>query len=286
MRTATALFSGIIGLLLLIDAEPVPLEFLIRTGQSQASAAEPGRSRSADRAGSRLDAIEQKTVDRSNQQRKKAGLNTLPPDETLQKTAEYFAAYLAENDKFSHEADGRHPWERAEDNGYEYCYVAENLAYHKPAGSISTDKLAKYFVDGWMKSKSHRENLLHPDVDEMAVAVAHNPGTDKYFAVQMFGRPRSRILEFTVINQTSQVAHLAVDKQSFDLRPGARLTFQRCLTPELALLKEPAKENSTPAAGNVIGEVVRPERDATYLVSTSDKGQQQLAKEAAEESVP
>ncbi|MBN2382612.1 hypothetical protein JXQ70_07000 [bacterium] len=54
--------------------------------------------------------------------------------------AQYYAQYLRDNDVFSHNADGRSPWERLEDNPtigacYDSLSVAENLFYVVTSGS-------------------------------------------------------------------------------------------------------------------------------------------------------
>src|SRR5262245_18669964 len=68
-------------------------------------------------------------VAKTSQLREEQGLTPVEVNDQLVNTARYFANYLARTDKFSHAADGQTPAERASAHGYEYCLVAENIAY-------------------------------------------------------------------------------------------------------------------------------------------------------------
>ena len=63
-------------------------------------------------------------VRHTNEFRRENGLEELRPDDKLQRAASYFAAFMARTNKYSHEADGNRPWERAALFGYDYCVVA------------------------------------------------------------------------------------------------------------------------------------------------------------------
>ncbi len=52
--------------------------------------------------------------------------------------------------------------------------LGENIAaqYYTKAGGVDVDSYAKRFVETWMKSKTHRDNLAFPDYDRTGVGAA------------------------------------------------------------------------------------------------------------------
>ena len=96
------------------------------------------------------------------------------PDENLAKTARYFADYMARTDNYGHTADGRQPSARATEHGYDYCVVAENIAYQFSSTSFETGELVDGFVEGWKQSPGHRKNILDDTVIDTGVAVAYS----------------------------------------------------------------------------------------------------------------
>ena len=53
------------------------------------------------------------------------------------------------------------------------------------------DELAQRLFDGWVQSPPHRRNLLDGDMTDVGTAVAQSRRSGRYYAVQLFGRPRS-----------------------------------------------------------------------------------------------
>src|SRR5579871_3700630 len=145
-----------------------------------------------------LGATARTIVTLTNAFRKEEGKGPLKVNPQLSRAARYFADYLARTDKFSHTADGDEPWGRAARYGYEYCIVAENIAYRYSSAGFTTRELAEGLMRGWKKSPGHRKNLLHPDVTEIGVAVARSKHTGRYYAVQDFGRPKSQEITFRI----------------------------------------------------------------------------------------
>jgi uncharacterized protein YkwD len=87
---------------------------------------------------------------------------------------------MARTGKYGHAADGRRPPQRAAAAGYDYCLVAENIAYqYRSSGYESGAKLAAELVEG------------------------------RYFAVQMLGRPKSAAIRFSVQNRSRESVHCA-----------------------------------------------------------------------------
>jgi len=129
-------------------------------------------------------------VEGTNRFRHDNGLAPLAPERRLDHAAREFAAYMAQADRLDHAADGREPWGRARAQGYDYCLVAENIAYQYDSRGFATARLARELVSGWEHSPGHRKNMLERDAVDTAAAVARSARTGRYYAVQMFGRPR------------------------------------------------------------------------------------------------
>jgi len=136
----------------------------------------------------------------TNALRVDAGRTALVRSPELAAAAGSFAEFMARTDEYGHEADGSDPATRAARAGYDACIVAENIAYQSLSTGFSTGELAQSLLDGWMDSPGHRVNLLAPDITELGVAIARSERSGRYYGVQLFGRPRSQSVEFTVRN--------------------------------------------------------------------------------------
>jgi len=152
----------------------------------------------------------------------------------LRKAAQYFADYMARTSRFGHKADGQTPADRAKKFGYEYCIVAENLADAYNSEGFTTEELAREFVDGWKASPGHRRNMLDPDVTETAVVVAEGKTSGYLFAVQMFGRPKSMAMEFTIANESEITVEYKMGDRRLTLAPRHARTHQVCRHSDLA----------------------------------------------------
>jgi uncharacterized protein YkwD len=199
-------------------------------------------------AGPDLEKAERAIVRRTNEFRRENGLEKLTTDDKLRKAASYFAAFMARTNKFGHEADGNQPWERVALFGYDYCVVAENIAFQMKSTGFETKELAGQFFEGWKESPQHRKNMLQPHVTETGVAIGHAPGSDRYFAVQLFARPQSDAIQFQVTNRTEETIQYSVgaangdvaesheveaEQQTFELPPRATMSHTRCLPAHL-----------------------------------------------------
>jgi uncharacterized protein YkwD len=161
-------------------------------------------------SGPELSRAEQEIVRLTNEFRKQHGRAELKPEKRLERAAAYFAAYMARTDKYGHEADGNKPAERMALFEYDDCIAAENIAYQMKSTGFSTDELAQKFFDGWKNSPPHRENMLDPDLQELGVTIGHSPDSDRYYAVQDFGRPKSASIHFQVSNKTEDTLHYSL----------------------------------------------------------------------------
>ena len=167
-------------------------------------------------------------VQQTNEFRQQQRLSKVEVNKELTKTAQYFADYMARTDRYGHYADGKRPSQRAQNHGYNYCLVSENIAYQYNSAGFSTSELAAQFVEGWKNSPQHRENMLEPAVRDIGVAVARSENTGHWYAVQMFGRPKSAAIEFKVANRSDTTVQYTVRDRTFTLPPKYARTHMRC----------------------------------------------------------
>ncbi len=103
---------------------------------------------------------------------------------TLDAAAKLKAEHMARNEYFSHYApDGTSPWFWFDKAGYVYAHAGENLAIHFSDSSE--------VVDAWMKSPTHRANIVGTQYTEIGVGTAKGEyeGYDTVYVVQLFGTP-------------------------------------------------------------------------------------------------
>jgi uncharacterized protein YkwD len=117
-----------------------------------------------------------------NAERARHGISPLRTDATLTQIAEFYACRLVEGGFFAHDDpyDGSTVDSRAADFGYPFIKIGENLA----AGQAS----ARESLADWLKSPSHRANLLDPAFTQIGIAVKAGGELGPYW-VQEFGRP-------------------------------------------------------------------------------------------------
>ena len=175
-----------------------------------------------------LPVVETMVVKLTNELRQSEGRTAIAVDPRLQSAAREFARFMARTDKYGHTADGREPAERAKASGYDYCYVAENISYQYQSDGFRTGELATRLVEGWRRSAGHRENMLERSVTHTAVAIAHSESTGRYYAVQLFARPRSERIAFRVRNDSGERVRYTIGKDGFALGVHDTHTHQRC----------------------------------------------------------
>jgi hypothetical protein len=174
-------------------------------------------------------------------------------DAKLQETAQSFANYMADTDRYGHTADDRRPAERAAAKEYKYCIVLENIAYAFRSSGYDASGLADQFVSGWKKSPGHRKNMLDPDVTETGVAIARSEKTGYYYAVQLFGRPKSASIEFSIENRAAADIDYSIGEHSYSLPPRYTRTHTVCRPPQVAFQWPDSKEDParlSPADGD------------------------------------
>ena len=180
--------------------------------------------------------------------RTEQGAGRIARAEALERAARGHAEFMARTDKYGHESDGSSAGERARRAGFNHCLVSENIAYQHSTAPIPTNELAHRYVEGWKDSPGHRKNMLEPGVTDFGVAVARSPRTGRYYAVQVFARPRSRALQFRVTNSARRSTDYMIDGRRYNVGPGEARIHTVCAPEDVAF----------PAAENGKGRTIRP----------------------------
>ncbi len=125
-------------------------------------------------------------VDLANNDRDEEGLATLTISPVLVEAAQAKADDMAKKGYFAHNSpEGLTSWHWFAKAGYSFSYAGENLAVNF---SDSED-----VERAWMKSPTHRANIMNGKFTEIgiATAVGEYEGKETVFVVQMFGTPRA-----------------------------------------------------------------------------------------------
>lgn len=155
MRYATVLLAGVL---------------LAITTAVGASALDSGKAQAANTAKVRtctggkiaLKAAEKRMLDMHNQKRKSQKLRRLCVHPALQRAARDHSQDMIRRDYFAHGNVGK----RLKRHGYNWSRYGENIALD--SGSPSPDKT----FGMWMKSKTHRPNILDRKVREVGIGLA------------------------------------------------------------------------------------------------------------------
>lgn len=166
-------------------------------------------------------------VERTNEFRRGEHVPEVRADPRLDRAASEFARFMARTGKYSHEADGRGPPERAVAQGYDFCRVLENIAYHYDSRGYETRRLAWASVEGWKASPEHRKNMENPAVIHTGVGVAR-AANGYYYSVQMFGLPRSASVKFEIRNESPLTIRYRVGEQGHSVPPRSVRTHEVC----------------------------------------------------------
>ncbi len=123
-------------------------------------------------------------VDLANGDRVENNLQTLTMNPVLVAAAQAKADDMAAKSYFAHTSpEGRDSWYWFQEAGYEFSYAGENLAVDF-SDSVDVER-------AWMRSPSHRDNVLGAHFTEIGIATAQGmyQGRLTTFVVQMFGTP-------------------------------------------------------------------------------------------------
>jgi hypothetical protein len=123
-------------------------------------------------------------VDLTNQERTGQSLGTLQRNAKLDAAAKMKAQHMAEKEYFAHfSPNGVSPWYWFSQANYNFVHAGENLAIH----FTDSDEV----VDAWMKSPTHRANIVNGSYTEIGVGTAEGSfeGYKTVYVVQLFGTP-------------------------------------------------------------------------------------------------
>lgn len=208
-----------------------------------------------------LRSVSRQIIDRTNALRKEEHRRPVEPNPRLSEAAAYFANYMARTSRYGHQADGVEPASRANRYGYDHCIISENIAYQYNSAGFTPEKLALVLVEGWKESPGHRSNMLDPDAIDTGVAVARSPQSGYYYAVQMFGRPKSKSVAFAIANRSGTAVAYTLGDEHFPLPPRLTRSHERCRSAQLALL---------PPGGKGEAPTVQPENGDRLVVLTEN----------------
>jgi len=211
-----------------------------------------------------LERVEASITRRTNDFRAELGLGRLEANAALDRAAQEFAEYMARTDRYGHTADGKEPSDRARARGYQFCLVSENISYQFSTEPYGTEDLARRYVEGWKESPGHRRNMVEPHVVHMANAVVRSGKSGRYYAVQMFGRPRERSIEFRVANAARAAVRYRVGDKDFSLGTGQERVHTVCTPPAVTFANATGSEGKT--FRPVGGERLRVEGDKRLVV--------------------
>jgi uncharacterized protein YkwD len=124
----------------------------------------------------------------SNEYRASQGVAALKENSILNVVAAQKLDDMVRNQYFAHVSpSGVTPWHWFQVNGYSYSHAGENLATGYPNAQAT--------VDAWVRSPSHRRNLISADFREIGVAttVATIQGDQGVVVVQLFGAPKAAV---------------------------------------------------------------------------------------------
>lgn len=125
-------------------------------------------------------------IELTNKERVNAGLPALSENPVLDQAAYLKAQDMFADNYWAHVApDGTTPWIWFDKTGYNFLMAGENLAkdFNTSVGVVT----------GWMRSSTHKENVLNSKFTEIGMAVVNGKllGEETTLVVQFFGLPAS-----------------------------------------------------------------------------------------------
>lgn len=143
-----------------------------------------------------------------NEERRKRGLNELKWSDDLSRVAYEHSLDMAQNNYFSHiNLNGKNPTERAIEKGIDVKLrrgnlirvgIGENIFQNNLIKSVfkvgdleykeyrDLEELAKSTVEGWMKSKGHRENILEQNYTMEGIGIVIKKSGEVYITQNFF----------------------------------------------------------------------------------------------------
>lgn len=201
-----------------------------------------------------------------NQSRIEAGVNPLTHSATLASFAKLKGQDMVDRDYFAHDTpEGKRPWEWINRADYDYVYAGENLAMD----FITAEVVHAAFL----KSPTHRKNILNPKYTEAGIAVLHGEldGRQTTLLVEFFGTQRNDLDTLALADQPSTIP--TVDQTDQTPSEIAGVEIPEPPTEREATLRV---ENNNPTPG--------PINEGIIIVSTTQKSSKTLVDAVVEYS--
>lgn len=190
-----------------------------------------------------------------NSERKTMGLNTIEENSSLNQAALLKAQHMFAQDYFGHKSpNGVSGWYWIKKAGYDYESAGENLAI----GFLDSGEVH----EAWNDSQLHRQNLLNPYFEDVGIAVliGEFEGNETTIVVQLFGKPKSTLVEKIVPPveaETEKTEEVQEKEEVTEGRPG-----------EEEMLKESGSEIVvTPGVSPGVTPEIIPEQEKTSFQS-------------------
>ncbi len=145
-------------------------------------------SNSTNILGYATDISSSKLLELTNQEREQQNLPVLVLNEKLSEAASLKAQDMFKKNYWAHYTpEGKTPWDFITLVNYNYEYAGENLAKN----FLYSDGV----ISAWMKSQSHRDNILRKEYTEVGFAVVNGilNGEQTTLIVQMLGKPSNTL---------------------------------------------------------------------------------------------
>lgn len=146
-------------------------------------------------------------IDLTNETRQKYGESPLKKNSLLEQASAYKADDMAAYQYFAHNSPtGKTPWYWLKKAGYDFMYAGENLAVDFTQ--------SKDVSDAWMKSPTHKANILNSKFTEIGITVKEGmiDGHNTIYVVQMFGTPKASAATTAIVPMASAAIDPVIDE--------------------------------------------------------------------------
>lgn len=143
--------------------------------------------------------VSNKMIELINEDRVEIGLDPLVENQSLATYARIKGQDMIDRNYFAHDTpEGKRPWEWIDRSDYDYVYAGENLAMDFVTAEV--------VHQAFMKSPSHRRNILNDKYKEIGVAVLEGEidGRETILLVNFFGTKRSDVVTGIAANQPAE----------------------------------------------------------------------------------
>lgn len=144
----------------------------------------------------------EKLYELTNEERQKHNLPPLNYNEKLSLAAYQKALDMFNKNYWAHFGpNGETPWQFILNSGYQYEYAGENLA--------KNFLFSQNVVAAWMKSPTHRENILRKEYTDIGFAVVNGTLNNEptTLVVQIFAKPQENVFAVNPIKTKPVIAN-------------------------------------------------------------------------------